>query len=552
MGLTREQFIERLVGCSLMASDDVRTMLDDMPDGRRPRDGEALAHELIRSERLTAFQAAALFEGRGHELVLGNYVLLDKLGEGGMGMVFKAEHRRMKRLVALKVLSPSYTKSPAAVQRFQREVEAVAKLEHTNIVTAYDADQAGDTHFLVMHFVSGDNLASIVRRHGPLTVADAVNCIVQAARGLEYAHSRGVIHRDIKPQNLLLDESGTVKILDLGLARLEPTGFETGQTSLTQSGTFMGTVDFVSPEQALGSKHADRRSDVYSLGCTLFYLLTATPMYAGDTLMSKVQAHREGTIPSLLALRREVPPALDAIFRRMVAKRADERYQTMIGLLHDLESLPDQMGKPNRRVSSAALKSVAASRSNTRVCGRTDVSDLSSVDQDTAADGADGHRAGTEIRSTIAQLPVESPIRRRGRASSGLVTAIISSIVSSRHSRAFWVGGSVVALSLGFVLAIMFGGRDTSTTAASQKPNGDGASKKTDGEPSTPSERTAGPASETPLDQPPNDADRPPPPPRRPLRPPFGRPRPGAPLLGSPPRDDQPPRDGPLVQPNND
>jgi serine/threonine protein kinase len=544
--LTREQFIDRLVQCTLLSADDVRAFIAALPDNRRPDDGEALALELIRSDRLTAFQASSVFEGRGSELVLGNYVLLDRLGEGGMGMVFKAEHRRMKRLVALKVLSPNYTKTPAALQRFQREVEAVAKLEHPNIVTAYDADQSGDTHFLVMHYVAGENLGAIVRRHGPLTVADAVNTIVQAARGLEYAHSRGVIHRDIKPQNLLLDESGTVKILDLGLARFEPTGFETGQTSLTQSGTFMGTVDFVSPEQALGGKHADRRSDVYSLGCTLFYLLTATPMYAGDTLMSKVQAHREGTIPSLTALRPEVPPALDAIFRRMVAKRADDRYQTMVGLLRDLESLPDQLGHANRRINTATFKTAPAATAGRREPRSDSDVDSSADDQHTAADVAVDRGPQTEILPTIAHGFADQPMAANPLRPGGSITAMLSSVVATKNQRAMWIGGSVAAALLGFVLTIVFGGRGGTPTAASPSLIQTAPRQNPEGDANAAANRIDQPPPEPRGDDAVVDADqRPRPPYRPPPPPPFGRPRPGPPLFGPPPRDDAPPREHP-------
>jgi tRNA A-37 threonylcarbamoyl transferase component Bud32 len=281
-----------------------------------------------------------LFQGKTKGLVLGNYVLMEKLGQGGMGMVFKARHRKMGRVVALKVLSPSVTKNPRAVKRFQREAHAAAQLQHPNIVGAYDAGEDKGIHFLVMEYVDGSDLSSLVKKQGPTSIAQAVDCILQAAQGLAHAHAAGIVHRDIKPSNLLLASAGGVKVLDMGLARFDSSGNSTVPDELTQSGSIMGTCDYMAPEQALNSKYADQRSDVYSLGCTLYYLVTGKVMYAGETSMEKLLAHRETPTPALPG----VSKGLQAVYQRMVAKDPKERYQSMKEAIAGLETVGGSHG----------------------------------------------------------------------------------------------------------------------------------------------------------------------------------------------------------------
>jgi eukaryotic-like serine/threonine-protein kinase len=336
MAISLEQFQSQIVASELMKQEDVAAFIAAFPDDRRPTSAEDLARELVRQKRLTKYQAEQVYAGKGKMLVLGNYVVLDKLGQGGMGVVLKAEHKRLKRPVALKVMSPSVVKTPDALKRFHREVEAAAKLRHPNVVATDDADEAKGTHFLVMEYVEGSDLSVLVKKNGPLSVDQAVQCILEAARGLEFAHGQGVVHRDIKPANLLLDKSGVVKILDMGLARIE--GDSGSQAELTSTGAVMGTVDYMAPEQALSTKDADARSDIYSLGISLWYLLTARCAFEGDSLMAKLLAHRESAIPSLRKANAEVPEAVDAVFRKMVAKQRSDRYQTMTDVIRDLEA----------------------------------------------------------------------------------------------------------------------------------------------------------------------------------------------------------------------
>ena len=357
MPLTIEQFTQQVSSSGLMTEDGLRGWLKSESFEQLPLDGEQLARELVKQKKLTKFQASQIYAGKGASLVLGNYVILDKLGQGGMGMVLKAEHKRMKRLVAVKVISAAAMKSKDAVQRFHREVEAAAKLTHSNIVSAHDADEAKGTHFLVMEYVEGDDLYALVKKGGPLSVNAAIDAILQAARGLEYAHKRGVIHRDIKPANLLLNREGVIKILDMGLARIESNALGPQQAELTNTGAIMGTIDYMSPEQAEDTKHADARSDIYSLGCSLYYLLAGHAVYAADTMMKKLLAHRDAPLPSLrspVALRQEgrtgdaqsafvsqsdtaTLAELDSVFHKMIAKKASDRYQSMTAVVAALE-----------------------------------------------------------------------------------------------------------------------------------------------------------------------------------------------------------------------
>jgi serine/threonine-protein kinase len=359
MGVTVERFLKLLSDSSILSSADVLAVESQIPGRKRKQDAQSLARELVRMKKLTSFQANALYAGQPQGLTLGNYVIQEKIGAGGMGMVFKAEHRRMKRIVAVKVLPPSALKDPAVLKRFHREVEAVAKLTHPNIVAAYDADECHGVHFLAMEFVEGIDLAQHINQHGPVSVADGVNYTLQTAQGLEHAHRQGIVHRDIKPGNLLLDKHGTVKILDMGLARFQEGSNAASPidaaTVLTQNGSMMGTVDFMSPEQALDSHLADHASDMYSLGATLYFLLAGQALFGGNTLMARVLAHREQPAPSLRAARPEIPPQIDSIFQRMVAKKKEARFPSMTDLIRDLSNWENASSSPPSSVSSDSI-----------------------------------------------------------------------------------------------------------------------------------------------------------------------------------------------------
>ncbi|QGJ69005.1 Serine/threonine protein kinase [Planctomycetales bacterium 10988] len=256
------------------------------------------------------------------------YLLLDKIGEGGMGVVYRAYHRSMDRIVALKLLSDELLKSNRqAMQRFQREVKAAAQLVHPHIATAYDADEHDGRPFLVMEYVEGISLSMLVKRQGVLSFRRAADYIKQAALGLGYAHRQGLVHRDVKPGNLQLSTDGSIKVLDLGLVRFLQGGDE-GET-LTGTGEILGTSAYMSPEQAAHTKHADHRADIYSLGCTFYFLLRARPPFRGNTFTETIIAHRvQPILPSL----NEIPGITDEvkkILQKMLAKKVNERYQRM-------------------------------------------------------------------------------------------------------------------------------------------------------------------------------------------------------------------------------
>ncbi|MBS0208382.1 MAG: serine/threonine protein kinase [Planctomycetes bacterium] len=351
MAVTLETIIKRIEDSGVVDSDQLRPFVTAAASTSDPG---ALLRALIRKGVLTKFQAEQIVAGKFKNLLLGNYVLLEKIGEGGMGQVYKAQHRHLKRVVAIKMLPPGLTKDAAATARFQREAEVVAKLNHPNIVIAFDATETNGIPYLVMEYITGSDLSALSKKYGRFAIDNAVDHITQAARGLAYAHSQGVVHRDIKPANLLLDQSGVVKVLDLGLALIEDA--EATDKQLTNSEVVMGTVDYMAPEQANNMRHADARSDVYSLGCSLFRVLVGESVYEGNTPIQKILAHLKAPIPSLCAKRPDAPAELDRIFARMVAKRPEDRYQNAGELLVDLERFCMQRAAGNASGADSAAQ----------------------------------------------------------------------------------------------------------------------------------------------------------------------------------------------------
>jgi serine/threonine protein kinase len=306
---------------------------------------ETLGQYLVEVDWLTPYQLEMLLADRGDELLVGPFQVLDRLGEGGVSEVFKAWDSEHGRIVALKVLRQQFAGHSGMVHQFHREMKAITLLSHPNIVKTHDARSDGSIHYLAMEYIEGMDLGRFVGQVGPLSVEQACDYGRQAAQALQHAHQMGLVHRDIKPSNLFLvnaplpsqarERKGSdpvVKIIDWGLARCVRDPGEPASVMRDDSGTdfekrsLVGTADFVAPEQARDPTLADIRADIYSLGCSLFYLLTGQPPFAGPTLMQKLLQHQEDEAPSLKKIRSDVPDELDTLVRRMMAKDPRDRF----------------------------------------------------------------------------------------------------------------------------------------------------------------------------------------------------------------------------------
>ncbi len=294
----------------------------------------ALCRRMQADGLITAFHTEQLLRGKYRGFFLGKYKVLDRIGLGGMGQVFLAEHISMRRRVALKVLPPDRAENQFSKERFLREARAAGQLDHPNLVRAFDVDEDGDVVFLVMEFVDGISFHDLVLRHGPLTPARAGYYLWQAAAGLAYMSSCSLIHRDIKPANLIVDRHGVVKILDLGLVRSE---VENDELTRGEGIKILGTADYLAPEQAIDCSKVDVRADIYSLGATGYFLLTGKPPFGGDKVAHKLIAHQMKPVKPVHELRPEIPRELSDAITKMLAKKPAERFQNPLEVMAALD-----------------------------------------------------------------------------------------------------------------------------------------------------------------------------------------------------------------------
>jgi serine/threonine protein kinase len=324
-----DTFLDLVRSSKLVENDQLNRIMSEMKErlgdeaaGEVPK----VADYLVSKGLLTQWQCDRLLEGRHKGFFLGKYKLLGHLGSGGMSSVYLAEHVLMQREVAIKVLPKSRVEDSSYLARFHREAQAAAALDHRNIVRAYDVDSEGPIHYLVMEYIDGSDLNVLVKADGPLEYARAADFIRQAAIGLQHAHDAGLIHRDMKPANLILDHHNVVKVLDLGLARF--TDEDKASLTMTYDENVLGTADYLAPEQAVDSHAVDSRVDIYGLGCTLYFLLCGEPPFPDGTLPQRIMKHQKAAPPDIRKRRPDAPVDLLRICLRMMAKKPEGRFQT--------------------------------------------------------------------------------------------------------------------------------------------------------------------------------------------------------------------------------
>jgi eukaryotic-like serine/threonine-protein kinase len=355
-------FLQALRKSRVLSEQQFEKLKTNIAEGDYPSEPAELSSRLVKDGILTQFQARLIEKGRPEGLNFGSYVILEFLGKGTTGKVYKARHRMMGRVVALKILDSRYVSSSTrSLARFQREMQLVGRLDHPNVVRAFDADRVADCHFIAMEYAAGSTLEDLLRAKGALPPADVVYYASQAADGLAHAHARGVLHRDIKPSNLLLIEGQKLKILDFGLGTLLER--EDVSTALTTAGMAVGTPDYISPEQARMVK-LDGRSDLYSLGCTMYHLLSGQLPFKGESSMDCLVGRITGKAVPISEIRPGLPPRLVQSIEKLMATSPDDRYQTADEAADALRS----MLRPKNKPSGTPAPTVAAIAS-TRATG---------------------------------------------------------------------------------------------------------------------------------------------------------------------------------------
>ncbi len=510
--LTAASFLAGVKQSGLIDAHRFDALLNDLQrSGVDLTNSSAIAQALVARKVLTDWQSEKLLQGRHKGFILGRYRLLSLLGTGEMSAVYLAEHIMMERRCAIKVLPANKVQDTSYLGRFHREARAVASLNHSNIVKAFDVDKqhegAAEIHFLVMEYVNGKNLGKMVLERGPLPYVELVDYIRQAADGLHHAHEAGLVHRDIKPDNLLIDQTGVVKLLDLGLARFFNASDEESLT-IKHDEKVLGTADFLAPEQAIDSHKVDLRADIYSLGCTLYYGLTGHPPFTDGSLVQRLLAHQTRRPPSIKYDRPDIPEGLLAIVEKMMAKKPGDRYQTAADVAEALGRwLVEHGGTPwceahaalvaryvgfhvvSRPPSAPAVKSASAPTAKPAPAFASP--QLNLVDEAAALDVATPKEGGERAVEPV--LPRVDPIAPKPARDSAKVTTVVRPATDSVRRTASprtsqpvpviaakrpWDWEKTLAiglLSLGTVVVIMigiwlFGANQGMTTATDSDP----------------------------------------------------------------------------------
>lgn len=355
--------VRRALASRVVTLGEIKAVVASLMTASAKIDSDRLMDGLRNAGLVTRWQAAKLLAGKSRGFFLGPYKLLRPIGRGGMGLVYLAEHRIMKRRMALKVLPAEALDDARRIERFKDEARASAQLDHVNIVRAYDINEDGKRLYIVMELVDGIDLHRLVTRDGVLPHSTALNAITQACEGLVHAHQRGVVHRDIKPSNLLLRNDGVVKVADMGLARIGWSEVD----DISSSKRLMGTADFAAPEQAINSRTVDARADLYSLGCTWYFLLTGRTPYHGKGISQRLAQHQTAPVPDVRRLRSDCPEKIAELLKRMMAKKRSQRPSSASELLlqlHQLRSGRDETDLRPEQVAEMVMHRGISTNSN--------------------------------------------------------------------------------------------------------------------------------------------------------------------------------------------
>lgn len=421
--LTVESFLQVVRQSGLIEKEQLQKLVQSFAErGIDVSKSQSIADALVRDDILTRWQADKLMAGKHKGFFLGKYKLLDLLGKGGMSSVYLAEHVLMKRRCAIKVLPAKRVHDTSYLARFHREAQAVASVDHPNIVRAYDVDCAQDRdsqiHFLVMEYVNGQSLQELIIRNGPAEYADAVEYIRQSAEGLEHAHRAGLVHRDIKPANLLIDSTGTIKILDMGLARFFDDREENPLT-VAHDEKVLGTADYLAPEQALDSHSVDTRADIYSLGCSLHFFLTGKPPFTEGTLTQRLMWHQTKPFPPLTDSRVDCPASLSALLNKMVEKKPEDRFQSAAEVAQACRQwLAENAGADWKQHHAASIRATPSPSS-----GRL-MSPTRDLQSDTALQKASSHVMGSTVQPRDEEGSAATKISRPANAPAEPPTAV--------------------------------------------------------------------------------------------------------------------------------